>query len=325
MFAEKRLHYQLGSIFICFLIVMSSCVSARSTPSPPVASRIALTPYQSPTPSREPDHVTAVVVTPTDLPTLTPTPVTYTIVAGDTMLAIALRHGISLEDLQAANPDVNARLLSVGTKLIIPLGEYIPPSPMTATAVPVILSNTDCYEVPDGIWCFVLVKNDRSKDLENVSARLLLYGDSGELVAEGMSTAALNKLPTNEEIPLIVFFPGNFSGEFSAYTNVLTAQPIPKNDERYLNAWLEIQEVVISDEGLQAEVKGSFGIPAKSPPGNQTWIAVTAYDKKGKVVGVRKLEYLATLEPGRIREFSVEVFSLGPAIAKVNALIEVQP
>jgi LysM repeat protein len=41
---------------------------------------------------------------------------------GDTMLGIAFRFGISLDELQAANPKVNPRILSVGAVLVIPMG-----------------------------------------------------------------------------------------------------------------------------------------------------------------------------------------------------------
>jgi LysM repeat protein len=44
----------------------------------------------------------------------------YTVKKGDTMWAIALDHGISLADLQAANPDVEPRTMAVGTVLVIP-------------------------------------------------------------------------------------------------------------------------------------------------------------------------------------------------------------
>jgi len=241
------------------------------------------------------------------------------------MLAIALRHGISLEELQAANPEVNPRLLSVGTALIIPLGDNVPPSPMTATPIPLNPSSTDCYAVPDGIWCFLLVTNDRSRSLENISARVVLYDEGGEMFAEGIAIAAINRLPEDEEIPLVIFFPGSNSGEFIATTNILSAQPVPNNDARYLNAWLEVDEVVISAEGLQAEVSGSIGIPAKSSPGNLAWVVVTAYDSEGRVVGVRKLEQFGLFEPGASREFEIEVYSLGPPIAEVKSLVEVRP
>ena len=121
------------------------------------------------------------------------------------MLAIAFRHGISLEELQAANPDVNARLLVVGTELIIPVGELIPSNPVTATPIPIQVKDTDCYPAPDGIWCFVTIKNDRSRPLENISAQVLLLDSSGDFLGEGTAIGAINLLPVDEELPLVVF------------------------------------------------------------------------------------------------------------------------
>ena len=325
MFLKNWLSFKYSIAFLLLLIGLSSCLNAQPSPTTFVTPSALLTPYISPMPSQELVISTPVVETPTDLPTPTPTPLTYTIVEGDTMLAIALSHGISLEELQRANPDVNPRLLSVDTVLIIPTGDNVPSSPMTATPIPINPTSHDCYSVPDGIWCFLLVKNDRSRPLENISARVVLYDEGGEIFAEGTALAALNKLPIDEEIPLVIFFPGSKAGDFITTANILTAQPVPKNDARYLNAWLEMDEVLISAEGLRAEVSGSIGIPAKSSPGNLLWIVVTAYDSEGRVVGVRKLEQFGLFDPGASREFMIEVFSLGPPIADVKALVEIRP
>lgn len=241
------------------------------------------------------------------------------------MLALALRYGISLEELQAANPEVNPSLLSVGTDLIIPLGDSLPSSPATATPIPIETSKPDCFSGPDGIWCFLLVINERARDLENISARIILYDDRGEMFAEGIAIPPVNKLPVDEQIPLVIFFPGRYTEPYQTTSNLLSAQPVPKNDPRYLSAWLEIDEVGIPEDGIQAEVSGSIGIPKKSVPGNLVWIVVTAYDGEGRVVGVRKLEQFGLLEPGVSREFTIEVFSLGPQIAELKAIVEVRP
>lgn len=66
----------------------------------------------SPTPSPTP--------TPAATPTPTPAPQTYTVQPGDTLLAVAERFGLTVEDLQAKNnlPDPNR--ISVGQKLQLP-------------------------------------------------------------------------------------------------------------------------------------------------------------------------------------------------------------
>jgi hypothetical protein len=40
---------------------------------------------------------------------------------------------------------------------------------------------------------------------------------------------------------------------------------------------------------------------------------------------IGKFEEFDTLEPGASREFSLEIFSLGPAIAEVETFIEIRP
>jgi LysM repeat protein/predicted RNA-binding Zn-ribbon protein involved in translation (DUF1610 family) len=66
--------------------------------------------------------------------TATPAPVTYTVRAGDTILAIALRNNVSVEDMLAANGlTINdARTLHPGDELIIPGPEGVPTAAPTA-------------------------------------------------------------------------------------------------------------------------------------------------------------------------------------------------
>jgi LysM repeat protein len=68
--------------------------------------------------------------------TATPAPETYTVRGGDTILAIALRNNVSVEDMLAANGlTINdARTLQPGDELIIPGPEGIPTATPAATA-----------------------------------------------------------------------------------------------------------------------------------------------------------------------------------------------
>ena len=75
-----------------------------ATPTPPSAA--------SPTPSPTP--------TPEATPTPTPAPQTYTVQAGDTLLGIAERFGITVEDLQSKNELADPNNIFVGQKLQLP-------------------------------------------------------------------------------------------------------------------------------------------------------------------------------------------------------------
>src|SRR5512141_2101170 len=91
-------------------------VNSSATASPAAAGQ--LTPYRSPTGTVTPTPTDP--ATPTPLPSPTPTPRSHTVVKGEDMFGIALRYGVTLEELKAANPDVNPNFLSVGAVLVIP-------------------------------------------------------------------------------------------------------------------------------------------------------------------------------------------------------------
>jgi hypothetical protein len=66
-----------------------------------------------------------------------PTPAVYTIKAGDTLSKIAAAHGITIEDLLAANPTIkNADKISLGQQIILPVASEAPPNEIGGSAAP---------------------------------------------------------------------------------------------------------------------------------------------------------------------------------------------
>ena len=88
------------------------------------------TPVGTPTPDpalATPDPAVAATQTAEAAPPAPPsTDVTVTVQSGDTMLGIAFDNGITLEELQRLNPDVQPETLQVGETLIIKKGEAPP-------------------------------------------------------------------------------------------------------------------------------------------------------------------------------------------------------
>jgi LysM repeat protein len=58
----------------------------------------------------------------------------YTVKSGDTLAGIAARFGVSLEDLRAANPNIDGSTLSIGQSVKLPVATDAPPA--AATEVP---------------------------------------------------------------------------------------------------------------------------------------------------------------------------------------------
>lgn len=95
--------------------------------------RIAIAqPTATPTPDAAqatPDPAAAATATAAVAPPAPPsTDVTVTVKSGDTMLGIAFDNGITLEELQKLNPNVQPETLQVGAILIIKRGEAPPPA-----------------------------------------------------------------------------------------------------------------------------------------------------------------------------------------------------
>jgi LysM repeat protein len=291
--------YNFGTIWqvaaALLMVSLAACESATPTASPSsvYSPPAALTPYWTPTPSRTPNLPTP-LATLAALP-LTPapsaTPFTHTVAQGETMLGIALKYGIPLEDLLAANPGVDPQFLSVDTQLVIPLAGQIPETLPTPTPLAVHWSGPVCYRSADGgAWCFVLVQNDQPAGLENLSARIGLFDTQGQNVASQVAIPALNLLPAGRALPLMAYFASPLPETFTARAELLTALAVAAGDARYLAAEVNGLAVQVEAGGLQAAVGGQLWLAGQSPAPALAWVAAVAYDASGQVVGVRKWE-----------------------------------
>lgn len=88
--------------------------------------------FQTETPTTTPESAASPTPSPTPTPAATPTPTpapqTYTVQPGDTLLGIAERFGITVEDLQSKNELADPNNIFAGQKLELPQpGERVQP------------------------------------------------------------------------------------------------------------------------------------------------------------------------------------------------------
>ena len=94
-------------------------------------------PAAAPSGSLQPSSVAgpSASVTPTEPPA--PTPSIYTIKKGETLSKIATAHGITLDELLAANPTIkNPNRISEGQQIVIPLPDEAPPDEVGESTAP---------------------------------------------------------------------------------------------------------------------------------------------------------------------------------------------
>jgi hypothetical protein len=232
------------------------------------------------------------------------------------MGGIALRFGISTEDLIAANPSIPPSAMSVGKELLIPDGET-PLAAPTLEPLPLELSEPSCYPVSSGgTWCFLSVYNGTGEIAESVSATIRIHDNTGKLLAEETAFLLLDQLPPETRGVLLAFFP-SLAAEKTAYALLQTALPAPAEDTRYLPASLHNVLTEISWDGMAADVQGTVSVAGDF---SRLWVVATALDDRGKVVGARRWESAA----GET-EFHLTVSSLGHEVETVLLSVEAKP
>ena len=303
-----------------FLVMLISCsppeIASPSSPS-------TLIPFVTSTdsPSQTPEGIVAAQ---TSLPS--PTPFTYTVQQGDTISSIALEFGVSMDDLQAANPEISPNTMSIGQVIKIPSNPENPSGEPTPTPAPFTIRQIECYPTADGgMWCFVLAHNDFSDFLENVSVQVTLVDASGATLASQTALLPLNILPPNTSLPLAVFFPAEVPFDAKPRVQVLTAIRLLPGDDRYLPATLDDTLVQVHADGRRARLSGQVSLPEEVDAAGQVWVAGTAYDETGRVIGVRRWEWEAGLAPGGSLPFEFMISSLGGEIARVEFAVEARP
>jgi len=309
-------------LFTSLLFFLTAC-APQQTPSRYPA--VDLIPFATSTPNPLHSLVPEGMIT-AETPLPGPTPFTYTVQTGDTMSSIALKFGVSIDDLQVANPDISPNAMSVGQVLNIPSNPDNPSGEPTPTPAPLTVQQIECYSTADkGMWCFVLVHNDFPEFMENVSVQVTLVDANNATLVSQTALLLLNILLPNTSLPLAVFFPPEIPLDARPQVQILTAIRLLPNDERYLPATINNTLVQVNADGRSAHISGQVLLPSDVKAANQVWVAGTAYDDAGRVVGLRRWESSAGLSPGGSLPFEFMVHSIGGKIARVEFAVEARP
>lgn len=312
---------RLLSPAFCILLLLTACAPqpASSTPQP-----ADLLPYPTATAQTAPPRTPEGLV-PLKTPLPTPTPFTYTVQQGETISSVALKFGVSIDELLAANPEVNPNTMSIGTVLKVPSKTENLSGEATPTPAPFTVEQIECHPTLNGgIWCFVLARNDSPDFMENVSAQVTLVDASDNFLSTQIALLPLNILPPNTSLPMAVYFPPQIPVDAKPQVQILTAIRLPSGDPRYLPATVNNTLVQVSADGRFAQVSGEVRLPVESIAATQVWVAAVAYDESGRVVGVRRWEG-GGIQPGGSLSFEMTVASLGGVLTRVEFAVEARP
>lgn len=288
---------------------------------------IQLEPYhtETATPSITPTPEGLPTITPK--PTLTPTPRTYEIRENDTLLAIAYYYGITLEELQQANPDVNPALLSIGSLLIIPPGQQPTGTPLASTPTPfgVTIGEVNCFSGRSGgLHCYVLVSNDRKNPAEYLSASLALVNQEDEVLLSKVVPLALKKLMPGTRIPFYAYFSPPLPEYAAVDFQLLTAVKSTAENENTQALVMEDLAFIISVDGSSAEISGVARTTSESAELSGITLVAVAYDAADRVVGMRRIDQRVEQASSLTFPFNFRVYSDTGKIVKVEVFGEAE-
>ena len=308
---------------ICLLLAACAPAAPAPTAAPGTPTPAGkLTPYHTATPQPIPQ----ITDTPAPLPSPTPTPFIHIIQDGEDFFGLAYRYGITVDDIIAANPDVNPRAMSVGGELVIPF-QAAPDQPASQPApeLPAGLSIAAAVCQPmaeGGAWCFATAANSGETALELVTGRFTLQDASGSEPVSRPASLPLDVLLPGMTLPLSAYFPAPVPTDLTVSVEMLTALPLADPSARYLPASVDEPQVTYAANGKLATVRGAVQLADGEGDAALIWLVALAYDADGALVGVRKLEIEGPLDAGGAVPFQLDVFSGDGPIASVTVLAE---
>jgi len=253
----------------------------------------------------------------------TPTPFSHLIVEGDSLLGIALQYGVELNDLLLANPGANPRFLTVGSRLVVPLGGGDGPIP-TATPRPVELSPVSCHAALSGeLWCFLKAGVAEGPPIEGLVGLVTLLDHRGQPLRTEPAFSPLNLLLPGSELPLVAYFAPPVPEFSAAVAAIISAVSAGEPAGRYLQVELVEIESFISEDRLVGTVEGFLALEI-DPDQSAEWIrvVVVGLDAGGQIVGITSFDPGEAGPVSQRLAFRIEVASLGPPIARLALLTE---
>lgn len=309
------------------MILLAACSSELPVVSTATTDGYQLTPYQTATLTPTVTSTPLDQPTSTPRPTITPTPRTYEVHANDTLLSIAYYYGVTLEDLIAANPDIDPALMAIGTKLVIPPSREATGTAAAPTPTPfgVTSSEINCVKsATGGLHCFVLLENERKNPAANLTGEFKLYNSTGDELGSRVVTLALRQLEPGARIPFYTYFAPPLEKGTQVFFNLLTATRAENDNAAIRPLVVKIDDLSIPAAGVSALATGSVVLEVGDANARGITLVAVAYDASGNVIGLRRVEEELSLAPQTPYEFSLEVFSTGGVIVTVEIYAEAE-
>jgi LysM repeat protein len=299
------------------LLVCLFAISACMAPGAGQAANLPqLTPFLTSTTAVKPTVAATSAPQPTTTPEPTATPLIHVLALGETISSIALRYGLDMGTVLAANPGLNPNALIVGTEVIVPVGGSVPQIGMVSEPLEVKLGSPECIPTFEkGLWCFIEVENTLEQASTMVVVMVSLEQPGGNQNRQMNVPLLLHKIEPGQTIPVVAYFAPPIPDGVKATAELISALPLSESKRSFLPAAIVNDKVDLF--GRTALVSGEVEINGEPGESVTMRVAAMAYDANGRLVGARRMEREIILEPGDAADFFVHLYSFGGPIDNV--------
>lgn len=289
-------------------------------PATPAAVAATPTPYEA-VPTYTPTPIIHIDVRlPPGTPTPTPTPQQHRVEAGDTLIGIAARYGVTVEDLQELNEIGDPRGLQIGQRLEIPVPGILEEDANPVRARHELRRVAVAVDGLDTAWVMGEVANLDTVPVEQIRVAARLQAPDGTEMARRTALAVRHITPPGEAAPFM-FRLGDVSQTAHGWT-LAVASIKPAHIGGYATE--------LSIGSLQFEPQPSGTVRVSGLVTNHESVAVadpevvvTAFDAQRQVTAVRAmLPDERTLVPGGEVAFEGVLIPLGEPVADVTAFAQ---
>lgn len=316
------------------ILLLSAC--QKTEPSQPASlfPGEALTPFTTATVTPTATATPPNLPTATLAPTMTSTPMTYISKSSDSLWSIAAKNGLTIDEIKAANPDINPYLLGPGTVIIIPApnGESAAPTQNlpVVTPYPMDFSDPHCTaSLSGGTYCFAELINPQPVMMDGLGVQFSLTDPATGEVLTQPALVPLNRIASGGRLPLFAYFPPPVSANPQIGLQLLTSISVNQNGTpsplQSAVVMVDQTETIISANGLSAVVTAQAKFDSTESVSGNIWIAAVAYDSNGEIIGIRRFVSPNAVNPGEGVPFTLNIYSIGEKIDRVDLFGEVNP
>lgn len=312
------------SIVTLSLLLNAGCSIAQSEPAIEATSTLEAYRLRPPSTST-PVSMRSVNIVPSGP---TATPFVHIVQQGETLLGIAIRYGVTLDDLLLVNPGVDPRILIVGQDLSIPGpgGEPIELLMPTPTPVPLQINQVHCYPASgDTVRCLTKIANSLPDPIEGIAVQISLRDSVGDFIAQSHAYTLARWLLEDQTTVLEASFDVDLRSIAFAQAELISAVQVSNLDERVIH--VEVSQLHLDQlvDSRLFRFEGFIELLEEGQDG-QVFLTVQAFGfgANGEPVGSNALQVLIQTTEFPY-SFELPLFSLSGEIEDFNLLIEAQP